>query len=161
MKQPIVLVVLDGWGLGREDESNPIYMAEPQNYLTLSREFPMASLQASGISVGLPWGEVGNSEVGHLTLGAGKVLYQYFPKITMAIRDQSFFENKALQAAFAHARKWNSAVNLIGLLTSVPTHASLDHLLSLLKMAERENVKQVNLHPVSYTHLTLPTILRV
>ncbi|HUZ92525.1 MAG TPA: 2,3-bisphosphoglycerate-independent phosphoglycerate mutase, partial [Candidatus Paceibacterota bacterium] len=103
-------------------------------------------LQASGISVGLPWGEVGNSEVGHLTLGAGKVLYQYYPKITMAIRDETFFANKALKDAFAHARQNNSAVNLMGLLSKGNVHASLEHIQALLKMAEMEKVANVRLH---------------
>ena len=77
----IVLIVLDGWGIGRNDESNPIYMVKPETFARLSATYPVTSLQASGIAIGLPWGEVGNSEVGHLTLGAGKVLYQYYPKI--------------------------------------------------------------------------------
>src|SRR5581483_2304467 len=132
-KKTVVLVVLDGWGIGQNNESNPIYVVKPQTFDALRHDYPMTSLQASGISVGLPWGEVGNSEVGHLTLGAGKVLYQYFPKITMAIRDGSFFENPALKNAFAHARAKQSAVNFVGLLSRGNVHASLDHLLALLK----------------------------
>ena len=95
MKKTFVLVVLDGWGLGRNDESNPIYIVNPKNFAWLNENFPVTSLQASGLSVGLPWGEVGNSEVGHLTLGAGKVLYQYYPKIMMAIQDKTL-DNKPL-----------------------------------------------------------------
>src|SRR5437868_581612 len=110
-KRTVILIILDGWGIGRNDESNPIHVVQPKNLKWIEDNFPMTSLQASGISVGLPWGEVGNSEVGHLTLGAGKVLYQYYPKITMAIHDESFFENKPLKDAFEHARKNNSAVN--------------------------------------------------
>jgi 2,3-bisphosphoglycerate-independent phosphoglycerate mutase len=145
MRRSTVLIILDGWGIGRDDESNPIHMVNPQNFKWLEENFPLTSIQASGISVGLPWGETGNSEVGHLTLGSGKVLYQYYPKITMAIRDKSFFENPALKKAFDHARKNNAAVNFAGLLTRANVHASLDHLHALIKMAEIENIP-VKLH---------------
>lgn len=145
MKRTVVLVVLDGWGLGRDDESNPIYKVNPPVFARLAKDYPVASLQASGIAVGLPWGEVGNSEVGHLTLGAGKVIYQYYPRITMAIHDKSFFENEALTAAFAHAKKNGAAVNLAGLLSKGNVHASLEHLEALLEFAEKEGVP-VKLH---------------
>ena len=146
MKRTVMLIILDGWGLGPATGSNPVHVVGPKNFEWLAQNFPMTSLQASGISVGLPWGEVGNSEVGHLTLGAGKVIYQYFPRITMAIRDQSFFENPVLKNAFSHAKKNNSAVNIIGLLGSGTVHSSIEHLEALLKMAERENVSNIKLH---------------
>ncbi len=138
MKRTVILAILDGWGIGRDDESNPIHMVNPPVLGGLGQDYPLTSLQASGIAVGLPWGEVGNSEVGHLTLGAGKVLYQYYPKITLAIRDGSFFENPALKQAFAHAKKNNSYVNIAGLLTKGNVHAALEHLEALIKMAEKE-----------------------
>ena len=78
MKRTVVLIILDGWGLGGANESNPIYAARLTALPALEEHYPVTSLQASGIAVGLPWGEVGNSEVGHLSLGAGKVVYQYF-----------------------------------------------------------------------------------
>jgi 2,3-bisphosphoglycerate-independent phosphoglycerate mutase len=145
-KRTTVLVVLDGWGIGRNDGTNPIYVAQPATFAWLHDNYPVTSLQASGISVGLPWGEVGNSEVGHLTLGAGKVLYQYYPKIMMAIKDGSFFENKVLKDACAHARETGGAINFAGLLTKANVHASLDHLKALIKMAEQEKVPKINLH---------------
>jgi 2,3-bisphosphoglycerate-independent phosphoglycerate mutase len=145
-KKIAVLIVLDGWGIGAEDESNPIHTVKPKSFEWLASHYPVTSLQASGISVGLPWGEVGNSEVGHLTLGAGKVLYQYYPKITMAIQDGSFYENKVLKDAFAHARDNGGAVNFAGLLTKANVHASLTHLLALIKMAEQEGCAKINLH---------------
>ena len=145
-KKTAVIIILDGWGIGRNNESNPIYVVKPQSFAWLEANYPTTSLQASGISVGLPWGEVGNSEVGHLTLGAGKVLYQYFPKITMAIEDGSFFKNPVLKAACAHARDSGGAVNIAGLLTKANVHASLDHLRGLIKMAQQENVPKINLH---------------
>ena len=145
-KRTAVLVVLDGWGIGRKDESNPIWVVKPATFAKLEEGYPVTSLLASGIAVGLPWGEVGNSEVGHLTLGAGKVLYQYFPKITMAIEDGSFFQNPVLKAACAHARERGSAINFVGLLTKANVHASLSHLQALIKMARDENVPKINLH---------------
>ncbi len=145
MRRTVLLVILDGWGLGEMNESNPVHAVEPGSFKWLEENFPVTSLQASGISVGLPWGEVGNSEVGHLTLGAGKVIYQYFPRITLSIRDGSFFQNPALKGAFDHAKKNNSSVNLAGLLTEGTVHAVLDHLLALVQMGEREGVS-VKLH---------------
>ncbi len=145
-KRTTVLVVLDGWGIGADNQSNPIYVVKPQTFEWLRANYPVTSLQASGISVGLPWGEVGNSEVGHLTLGAGKVLYQYYPKITMMIQDGSFFENPVLKAACAHAKANGAAVNFAGLLTRANVHASLDHLKALIKMATQEGVQKINLH---------------
>jgi 2,3-bisphosphoglycerate-independent phosphoglycerate mutase len=145
MRRTIALIVLDGWGIGQNSASNPIHVANLQHFKYLEENYPMGSLQASGISVGLPWGEVGNSEVGHLTLGAGKVVYQYYPKITLAIRDGSFFENQVLKELFTHARKNGGAVHFVGLLTKANTHASLEHLTALIEMGEKENIP-VNLH---------------
>jgi 2,3-bisphosphoglycerate-independent phosphoglycerate mutase len=145
-KKVVVLVILDGWGIGHNNESNPIYVAKPQTFKWIQENYPTTSLQASGIAVGLPWGEVGNSEVGHLTLGAGKVLYQYYPKITMAIHDGTFFENNVLKDACAHARDHDGAINFAGLLTKANVHAALDHLQALIKMAQDEKVPKINLH---------------
>lgn len=134
------MVILDGWGIGREDESNPLHFVKTANLEFLKQNFPVTSLQASGIAVGLPWGEVGNSEVGHLTIGAGKVLYQYYPKITLAIRDKSFFKNETLVAAAEHAKKTGGAVNLAGLLSKGNVHASLEHLLALIEFVKSRGV---------------------
>ncbi len=146
MKRTVALIVLDGWGIGRDDESNPIYVVKPPTLARLAEEYPLTSLQASGISVGLPWGETGNSEVGHLTLGAGKVIYQYYPKITIAIRDKSFFENPALKAACAHVKENNATLHFAGLLSKGNVHASLEHIEALLQMAKQQGVANVKLH---------------
>jgi 2,3-bisphosphoglycerate-independent phosphoglycerate mutase len=142
----VVLVILDGWGIGRHDESNPIHVVKPATFARLAATYPLTSLQASGIAVGLPWGEVGNSEVGHLTLGAGKVLYQYYPKIMMAIQDGTFFANLVLKAACDHVKVTGGALNLAGLLTDANVHASIDHVKALIKFAEQEGVQKINLH---------------
>jgi len=145
-KKMAILVILDGWGIGKDNFTNPIFVAKPPTFAWLAENYPLTSLQASGIAVGLPWGETGNSEVGHLTLGAGKVLYQYYPKITMAIQDGTFFENSVLKAACAHARDNNSAINFAGLLTKANVHSSIGHLAALIKMAQAENITKINLH---------------
>lgn len=145
-KKIAVLIILDGWGIGQKNESNPIHVVKPASFEWLRENYPVTSLGASGIAVGLPWGEVGNSEVGHLTLGAGKTLYQYYPKITMSIRDGSFFQSPVLKDSFAHAKANNGAVNFVGLLTKANVHASIDHLLALIKMAREENITNINLH---------------
>lgn len=146
MKRTIILVILDGWGVGRTDESNPIFIANPPNINYFKTHFPVGSLQASGISVGLPWNEEGNSEIGHLTLGAGKIIYQYYPKISLAIKNGEFFKNEVLKKAFEHAKKNNSSANFVGLLSSGNVHASIEHLEALIKFAEQEGVAKINLH---------------
>lgn len=146
MKRTCVLVILDGWGIGEKNETNPIYLANPATINFIKTNFPAAALQASGIAVGLPWDEEGNSEVGHLTIGAGKILYQHFPRISLAIDDGSFFENKALKEAFAHSRKNKTSVHLVGLLTNGSVHAAFKHLLALIEMAKREKCENFHLH---------------
>ena len=106
---PVVLVVLDGWGVSENEKNNPIAEAETPTIQKLNDFYPHLTLQASGISVGLPWGEPGNSEVGHMTIGSGKILYQNMPRITMAIQNGEFFENKMLLKAMENAKKNDSA----------------------------------------------------
>lgn len=146
MSKKVVLVILDGWGEGPKDESNPIYAANLENITRLRNNFPLGFLQASGISVGLPWAETGNSEVGHLNLGAGKIVYQYFPRISLAISDGSFLKNPALLKSFEHAKKNNSSVNLVGLLSKGSVHSSLEHLNALIKFAKESGAAKINLH---------------
>lgn len=146
MKKQIVLVVLDGWGIGKKDHSNPIHIQGTPNIDYIKSHFPSGALQASGIAVGLPWGEEGNSEVGHITIGAGKVIFQHYPRISIAIRDGSFFKNKALLALAEHVKKNNSSLNIAGLLTDANIHASLEHLLALIEFAKKNGIKKTNLH---------------
>lgn len=146
MRRTYILTILDGWGIGEANESNPIYVTAPPNIQLIKRNFPAAALQASGIAVGLPWDEEGDSEVGHLTIGAGRVIYQHYPRISLAIQDGSFFDNEALKEAFAHARHRRAAVHLIGLLTQGNVHASFQHIVGLLEMVKKENQKELYLH---------------
>lgn len=140
MKHTVALIVLDGWGIGQEDQSNAIYIAQPKNILHIKNNFPSGSLQASGIAVGLPWGEEGNSEVGHLTLGIGTVIYQHYPRISMSIKDGSFATNIAVLSAFEHAKKNNSKLNFVGMVGQANVHSSLEHLDTLMTMARQHEV---------------------
>src|SRR3989338_295559 len=144
-KRQVILAILDGWGIGPKNESNPIHTQGTPNLDYIKSVFLVGSLQASGISVGLPWNEEGNSEVGHLTIGAGKVLYQHFPRISLAIKNGSFFKNSILLTAMEHAKKNNSTLHLMGLLTDANVHASLEHLEALIKMAREEKCPNISL----------------
>ncbi|MEK7462893.1 MAG: 2,3-bisphosphoglycerate-independent phosphoglycerate mutase [Patescibacteria group bacterium] len=146
MKRQIVLAVLDGWGIGKKDGSNPIYTQGTPNIDYIKSHFPSGALQASGIAIGLPWGEEGNSEVGHLTLGAGKIIFQHYPRISMSIQDGSFFKNKTLLDLAEHVKKNTGTLNIAGLLTDANIHASLEHLLGLVEFAKKNNIPKVNLH---------------
>ncbi|MFA6136275.1 MAG: 2,3-bisphosphoglycerate-independent phosphoglycerate mutase [Candidatus Paceibacterota bacterium] len=139
-RKPVVLVVLDGWGIGQENQSNPIYVAKPKNIEYIKNNFPSGALQASGIAVGLPWGEEGNSEVGHLTMGAGKIIYQHFPRISLAVRDRSFFKNETVLAAVNHAKKNKSRIHFVGLIGEANIHSSMEHLTALMEIAQKEGV---------------------
>ena len=142
VKRTLVMVVLDGWGIGTRDSSNPIYVAETKYLDYIKRHYLAGTLQASGIAVGLPWGEEGNSEVGHLTIGAGKVLYQHYPRISLQIRDGTFFKNKVLLDAINHSQVKGSNLHLVGLLTEGNVHASLEHLQALIRLAAEEGVSK-------------------
>ncbi len=146
MYKPVILVILDGYGRGLENATNAIFKAKKPNIGFIEKNFPMTNLQASGIAVGLPWGEEGNSEVGHLNLGSGRIVYQYLPRITFAIRDGSFFKNPALLGAADHIRKNNSSFHIIGLIGSGNVHSYIDHLYAILDFAKKENIKNVFIH---------------
>lgn len=144
--KPAVLIILDGFGRGPESPSNGIWMAKKPTFDYIETNFPMTNLQASGIAVGLPWGEEGNSEVGHLNLGSGRIVYQYIPRIIFAIRDGSFFTNEALEQAAEMAKKNNSTLNVIGLVSSGSVHAYIDHFYAVLELAKRQGLSKVNIH---------------
>ncbi|MFA6495348.1 MAG: 2,3-bisphosphoglycerate-independent phosphoglycerate mutase [Candidatus Paceibacterota bacterium] len=140
MKRSIVLMVLDGWGIGQPDGSNPIYTVKPKTVDYIKHNFPSGALQASGIAVGLPWGEMGNSEVGHLTMGAGQVLYQHYPRISLAVKNGSFFKNQAIIDAFQWAKSRGTKINFVGLIGQANVHSSLEHLQALLTIAQQMQV---------------------
>lgn len=146
MSKLVVLIILDGWGLAPSGPGNAISQASLPNYNKLWASFPHTRLFASGELVGLPHGERGNSETGHLNLGAGKIVYQDLPRINMSIADGSFFKNQAFLSAFEHVKKNNSRLHLMGLIGQGGVHSSNEHLFALLHLAAEEQIKNLFLH---------------
>ncbi len=146
--KPIVLIILDGWGIAPPSHGNAITLAKTPNFSKLISSYPTMSLSASGIEVGLSWGEQGNSEVGHLNLGSGKIVYQILPKIDKAIKDGDFFKNEAFLEVIKHVRKNNSKLHLIGLVSKGNVHSSMDHLFALLQLCQIKKIKNTFIHAI-------------
>lgn len=144
--KPVIFAILDGWGIAKHKQGNAIAQAKTPIIDEIEKFYPATSLQASGIAAGLPWKEPGNSEVGHLNLGAGRIVYQSLPRIVLAIKDKSFFKNPALLQASKHAEKNNSCLHLMGLVSSGSVHSYIDHLYGLIEFAKKENIEKVRLH---------------
>jgi len=159
MQRPLVLVILDGWGLSPEVEGNAILSAETPFFDSLISQFPYASLHASGEEVGLPWGEMGNSEVGHLNLGTGRIIQQDLPRINKAIEEGTFLNNEALLEAIDYAERKNSNLHILGLFSSGGVHSHMRHLLALLDLAALRKFSRVYLHLVSDGRDTPPRII--
>ena len=138
----VALIILDGWGCASPGPGNAVELAETPVFDGLWARFPHTTLEASGEAVGLPHGQMGNSEVGHLTIGAGRVVYQDLVRINKAITDGSFFENEALVAAFDRARERGGDVHLLGLASYGGVHSHIDHLRALLELARRQGMEQ-------------------
>jgi len=146
--KPVVLAVLDGWGIATPYAGNAISQANTPNLSSYAANYPSLTLVASGEGVGLPWGEAGNSEVGHLNLGLGRILYQDLPRINKAIADGSFYNNQVLLKAIETVKKNNSRLHLIGLVSSGCVHASLEHLQALIALLKENKVKNFYLHAI-------------
>lgn len=147
--RPVVLTIFDGWGVAPPSEGNAITKAKTPNFSESLRNYPAMTLYASGNEVGLLFGEIGNSEVGHLNIGAGRVYYQSCPRINQSIADGSFFENDAFLKAIDHAKKNKSSLHLIGMLSSGNVHSSMEHLYALLELCKRNGLgKQVLVHAI-------------
>lgn len=145
-KRPTVLMILDGYGLSDRKEGNGIANANTPVMDSLMKEYPFVKGLASGMAVGLPEGQMGNSEVGHLNMGAGRIVYQELTRITKEIEDGDFFKNEALLGAIENCKKNNSDLHLFGLLSDGGVHSHLTHVLALLELAKREGLKNVYLH---------------
>jgi 2,3-bisphosphoglycerate-independent phosphoglycerate mutase len=138
--KPVVLVVLDGWGISNNSKGNVLKETSLPTIEKLNNHYPMTTLQASGISVGLFWGESGNSEVGHMDLGAGKIVYQNLPRITLSIQDRSFFSNATLLKAMESVKKKGSNLHLMGLVGQGSVHSYMEHLFAILEMAKEKGL---------------------
>src|SRR5581483_6408317 len=147
--KPVVLLVLDGWGIAPPSPGNAISQANPTNFNFYRENYPNSQLLASGEAVGLPADEVGNTEVGHLSLGAGRIILQSLKRIDKSIEDGSFFENKSFYKALFHAQRNNSKIHLIGIVSSGHVHASVRHLYALLDFLARNKANNVYLHVIT------------
>ncbi len=142
MRNLVALVILDGWGLAPPGPGNAVELADTPVFDALWDRYPHAVLHASGAAVGLPPGQMGNSEVGHLTIGSGRVLFQDLMRVNVAIEDRSFFANEALQAAFHRAAARGGDVHLLGLVSYGGVHSHIDHLRALLELAAAEGMSE-------------------
>ena len=143
---PILLIILDGWGLAPAGPGNAITLAHTPNFDHYFKNFPHASLEASGESVGLPRNEVGNTETGHLNIGAGQIVYQDLPRINMSIADGTFFQSPSLLAAKQHIQKNNSQLHLMGLIGPGGVHSKLEHLIALIRFCKENQITNVAVH---------------
>lgn len=155
--KPLVLLVLDGWGLREEREGNAIALARTPTYLELLERFPHSSLVASGESVGLPKGQMGNSEVGHMTMGAGRIVYQDLTRIDKSIEDGDFFEKPALVEALSRCNGDKHALHLVGLVSPNGIHSHTRHLQALIEMAARKKLARVFVQGFTDGRDTSPT----
>ncbi|WP_130807517.1 2,3-bisphosphoglycerate-independent phosphoglycerate mutase [Senegalia massiliensis] len=147
MKEKLAaIVILDGWGLGNKYEGNATFLANTPNFDKLKKSNPYTELIASGESVGLPEGQMGNSEVGHLNIGAGRIIYQEFTRINKSIKDGDFFDKEEFNEAIDHAKENNRNLHLFGLFSHGGVHSHSSHLYALLELAAKKNFKGVYIH---------------
>src|SRR3989338_3417482 len=146
--KPIVLAILDGWGVAPPGEGNAITNAATPNMDRFIHEYPAMTLYAASTEVGLLFGEMGNSEVGHLNIGAGRVYYQSLQRINTSIVDRSFFSNPAFVGAADHVRRHGSNLHQIGLVSPGNVHASEEHCYAILKFAKEQKIKNVFIHVI-------------
>ncbi|CVH76008.1 2,3-bisphosphoglycerate-independent phosphoglycerate mutase [Clostridiales bacterium CHKCI006] len=145
-KRPVVLCILDGYGLRDELRGNAVRLANTPNLDDLMATYPTTTIDASGMAVGLPNGQMGNSEVGHMNIGAGRIVYQSLTLINKAVEDGTFFTNEKLLGAMEHAKKHDSKLHIWGLLSNGGVHSSIEHIFALLQMAKKEGLSKVYVH---------------
>ncbi len=145
----VILLILDGFGVASPSRGNAISLSEPPNFNRILSEYPATTLQASGPLVGLPWGEMGNSEVGHLNIGAGRIVGQDLPRITSSIQSGDFFKNQVFSEACEHVKKNNSKLHLLGMISPGGVHSYDEHLYALMGLAAEQGVKNVFIHMIT------------
>ncbi|AGT33399.1 phosphoglyceromutase [Geobacillus genomosp. 3] len=145
-KQPVALIILDGFALREETYGNAVAQAHKPNFDRYWNEYPHATLKACGEAVGLPEGQMGNSEVGHLNIGAGRIVYQSLTRVNIAIREGEFERNETFLAAMNHVKQHGTSLHLFGLLSDGGVHSHIHHLYALLRLAAKEGVKRVYIH---------------
>lgn len=149
MKKPIVLIIRDGWGYRKSSKKNAIKQAKTPYTDHIMKEYPNILIDASGNAVGLPKGYQGNSEVGHMTIGSGRIIFQSLERINKSIKDKSFFRNKAFLGAINHCKKNKSSLHLIGLLQTEGVHSHMDHLFALLDLCKKTRFRDVLIHVIT------------
>ena len=142
----VIFAILDGFGIRDSENGNAVKNANTKAIDKLLKEFPNSSLKASGEEVGLPKGQMGNSEVGHITIGSGRIVNQPLQKINKALEDKSFYNNKAILKAIEHAKKNKSKLHILGLLSDGGVHSHIDHIFALIKMAKDEGIEKLYIH---------------
>src|ERR1051326_3196033 len=157
MVRPLVLIILDGWGYAPPSTANAISLARKPNYDRLLREYPNTLIHTSGRYVGLPEGQMGNSEVGHLNIGAGRIVHMDITRLDLMIQNGEFFSDPTLLAAMKHARSGGRRLHLFGLVSDGGVHSHQNHLYALLKMAKQNGVDRVFVHAFMDGRDTLPT----
>ena len=145
-KKPLLLMILDGWGIGPDSDNNAVARAKTPNMTRLSASYPCSEIDGSGLSVGLPAGQMGNSEVGHTNIGAGRVVYQDLTRISKSIEDGEFFHNPVLVEAMQRAKLGNDRLHLAGLLSDGGVHSHETHLYALIEMAKQQGIREVFIH---------------
>ncbi len=146
MSKPIVLAILDGLALRKETKGNAVYEAKKENLLKIWNNYSHTSLRADGLAVGLPEGQMGNSEVGHMNMGAGRTIFQSLVLINKAIENKEFFKNEKYLKAIENAKKNNSALHIMGLLSDGGVHSHINHIKAMIKMASDNNVQKIYVH---------------
>ncbi|MFM7105823.1 MAG: 2,3-bisphosphoglycerate-independent phosphoglycerate mutase, partial [Flavobacteriales bacterium] len=149
MRKKVCLVILDGWGIGNKDETNAIYAAKTPVTDELNFTCPHATLRTDGENVGLPDGQMGNSEVGHMNIGAGRIVFQDLVKINRSINDNSFYENPQILRAFNDASRRGRTMHLVGLVSDGGVHSHFSHLLALIRVASAFPHLSVALHIIT------------
>jgi len=145
-KKTSILMILDGWGIGRDYEGNAVLKADTPNFDRLIKKYPNTQIRTSGLDVGLPEGQMGNSEVGHMNIGSGRIVYQEFTRITKSIEDGSIENNEKINKAFDNVKKNKSKLHYFGLLSDGGVHSFNGHLYSLVKTAQKKGVEKVCIH---------------
>jgi 2,3-bisphosphoglycerate-independent phosphoglycerate mutase len=147
-KRRVLLIILDGWGIGKNDDANPIFLAQTPMWDDLMNRYPHTQVQAAGDAVGLQKGKAGNSEAGHMNIGAGRVVLQDDVRLDLAMQDGSFYTNAIFCRVINEVKQHRTNLHLIALLTEKSSHGSIDYPLALLRMAQAANLRQVYLHVI-------------
>ena len=146
-KKTTMLMILDGFGINEQEEGNAVKLSNTPNLDLLMKKYPTTKIKPSGLAVGLPEGQMGNSEVGHTNIGAGRIVYQELTRITKSIEDGDFFSNEEFINAIENCKKHNSKLHILGLLSDGGVHSHIDHIFALIKTCEENGIKDLYIHP--------------